>query len=150
ADLVRFDQDCASLSLAIKEEPAPADWKVDYAQFMDQAGKPEGTRLKLDKPPSVRLAFLDTQPTAEGVPRLAGKSQHGYTLAHIARHLVCTDEPPERCAAQITTQLALPIIDFDPKKRAKNEIDTAGQGGFLGRQSDLAAAIRQEVDTWLD
>jgi len=95
----------------------------------------------------VRLAFLDTQPTYEGISEKSGNSPHGYVLANIARKLICISESEGPCAAQITTQLALPIINFNAKDPSLNERDLV-HGGYLGMQSDLAAAIRNEVDSW--
>jgi hypothetical protein len=95
----------------------------------------------------VRLAFLDTHPTGERVPDYWHNSGHGYALAHIARHLLCAPDNNERCAAQITTQLALPILQFDAKNRKSYKTDEQ-RGGYLGLQSQLADAIRKEVDLW--
>lgn len=145
-DLVRFDQDCAALSVSATEKPAEKNWTSQYEKFLEQAGKP-ATPLEINNRLGVRLAFLDTQPTGEGVPNELGNSPHGYTLAHLSRQLVCTQGPDEHCAAQITTRLAMPIIRFNPEKEKRNEIDTI-RGGFLGMQSDLAEAIRNEVDDW--
>lgn len=146
ADLVRFDQDCAALSTSARTDPAPGDWRDQYQQFLRQVGRPTEP-FEINDWLGVRLAFLDTQPTGEGAPREPGNSPHGFTLAHIARQLVCTAEPQEHCAAQITTQLAMPILEFHPKRRDGGERDLV-RGGFLGMQSDLAEAIRSEVDDW--
>lgn len=143
AGLVRFDQDCAAVSFADTELDSKK-WKSDYKDFLTEAGR---IPLRVDHGPRVRLAFLDTQPTREGFPPTAGNSPHGYTLANIARNLLCTADSPDHCAAQITTRLALPVINFSPRSPRHNEVDTE-RGGFLGMQSDLAAAIRNEVDTW--
>lgn len=149
ADLVRFDQDCAALSVAAETESAPEAWKPEFNRFLEQAvGKPRP--LEINNRLGVRLAFLDTEPTAEGAPRDEPglkHSWHGYTLAHIARQIVCAPGPDGHCAAQITTRLALPILDFDPKSRKHNRTDPV-RGGYLGMQSDLAEAIRREVDDW--
>jgi hypothetical protein len=100
----------------------------------------------------VRLAFLDTQPTTQptedGVPHLLATSLHGYTLAHLARHLVCNKENLEQCAAQITTRLAMPFRRFDPERSSLNDIDP-DRGGTIGTQGDLAKAITDEVNDWL-
>lgn len=146
-DLARFDRDCAALAL-IDTTPGPEAWKKEGENtFLAQAA---GLRKPLDITGQlgVRLAFLDTQATGEGVPEHPGRSLHGYELAHLAEGLVCTPGPPDRCAAQIATRLALPIFDFDPKDPKKYLVDT-DRGGFMGMQSDLAEAIRSEVDEWL-
>ena len=144
AGLVRFDPDCASLAPSGPTMVNGA-WESD-PDFLALVGRPQSLELNIQNQGGVRLAFLDTQPTSEVFPTAPGSSPHGYVLAHIARDLVCTKHD-RHCAAQITTQLALPILKFDPKKRKHNEIDRVG-GGALGMQSDLAAAIRNEVDSW--
>jgi hypothetical protein len=142
--LVRVDRDCAAISVA------GTDWVPFSESFLEQAGKP-GEPLEIKNRRGVRLAFLDTQPTGVGAPaeRPQGKltSEHGYTLAHMARNLVCSPEKSDECAALITTRLALPIQKFNPKSRKKTKIDTL-HGGSIGTQSDLANAIWDEVDAW--
>lgn len=143
--LVRFDRDCAAVSRA--GDPVPAGgWKPFADQFLTQAGKP-ATPLEINNRLGVRLAFLDTQPTNVGIPAQSGRSEHGFTMAHIARHLVCSPEDSKRCAAQITTRLALPIFRFDPRSKRHTEYDWI-RGGFLGFQSHLADAIVEEVEDW--
>lgn len=146
-DLERFDQDCAALSVSARTEPAGEDWQDQFKKLLVQAGKPDAP-LNINDHLGVRLAFLDTQPTGKGWPEKYWNSPHGYTLAQIARQLVCTSKPDENCAAQITTRLAMPIIDFDSKRSKHNEVDEE-RGGYLGMQSDLAKAIQSEVDDWL-
>lgn len=145
ADLVRIDRDCAALSLAERYLNAK-EWKADEQELITQIGKPE-TPLEIHQQKGVRLAFLDTQPTGVGIPEQQGNSPHGYTLARLAGKLVCTEGPDERCAAQITTRLALPLLTFDPKSPKNNQIAPT-RGGYFGMQSDLAQAIRDEVDSW--
>ncbi|HVF59703.1 MAG TPA: S8/S53 family peptidase [Thermoanaerobaculia bacterium] len=144
AELVRLDQDCAALSLSEKYLPTKT-WAPDRDLYVAQAGAPK--TLRTEDQPGVRLSFLDTQPTGEDFPASQGNSPHGFTLARVAQQLVCPPEPGAHCAAQITTRLALPIIDFDPKSPKHNWTDPEG-GGYLGMQSDLAEAIRSEVDSW--
>ncbi|HEV8582869.1 MAG TPA: S8/S53 family peptidase [Thermoanaerobaculia bacterium] len=162
ADLIRFDQDCAALSFADTElypdppvDRAPEEkypkkekekWRSNYQHFFSEVGQKKEL-LESETGTSVRLAFLDTEPTRESFSAQSGNSPHGYTLANIARNLLCTFESPAHCAAQITTRLALPIIEFNPKGSKYNKID-AEHGGHIGMQSDLAMAIRDEVDRW--
>lgn len=152
-ELVRLDQDCAALSLSERYLDAKS-WKTppDPEELLVHAGKSKEP-LQIDNSRGVRLAFLDTQATFEDVPMHQGRSPHGFTLAKIAQELVCNPEPSEQepykeCAAQITTQLALPIVEFKAKHPKGNWIDPE-RGGFIGMQSDLALAIRKEVDSWL-
>ncbi|HEX5719102.1 MAG TPA: S8 family serine peptidase [Thermoanaerobaculia bacterium] len=144
-ELVRIDQDCAAISIA-----GGTAWQTHSENFLAQAGKP-AEPLAIKNQGGVRLAFLDTHPTGEGVPAALPKgkpiSEHGYTLTQIARNLICSPEDSDRCAALITTRLALPIKKFDAKSRKRTKIDTE-QGGHIGTQGDLAQAILDEVDDW--
>jgi hypothetical protein len=117
-------------------------------QFLSQAGRPAAMNIRNER--GVRLAFLDTQPDGDDVPHLLATSLHGYTLAHIARRLVCSGENLESlapCAAQITTRLAMPFRRFDPDRPSLNDIDR-DLGGTIGSQTDLATAITDEVRAW--
>ncbi|HEX3127039.1 MAG TPA: S8/S53 family peptidase [Thermoanaerobaculia bacterium] len=146
SDLVRVDRDCAALSLSA----APLEASIagpPFESFFEQVGKPPQP-LKIDNWLGVRLAFLDTEPTHEGVPETMGNSAHGYVLSRIARKLVCTPEPVDHCAVQIATRLALPMLSFDAASPKRTRIDSK-RGGFLGTQSDLASAIEGEVREWL-
>jgi hypothetical protein len=145
AGLVRLDQDCAALSAGGDETPETGGWEPFAEHLLAQAGLP-GEAFTIANPSAVRLAFLDTQPTSGELPTTQGYSPHGYTLAQIARHLVCRGES---CAARITTRLALPYKFFDAESRKLSDIDTV-HGGYLGTQSDLAVAIQQEVAAWHD
>lgn len=143
-ELVRFDQDCAAVAPA-QDLSAVASWPPLAKHFLAQAGQPGPMNMQNAR--GVRLAFLDTEPTRVGVPEQPGKSLHGYTLAHIARHLVCSSEGLDRCAALITTRLALPLVRFDATSADGTERNTDAGGG-IGMQSDLAAAIFAEVEEW--
>lgn len=145
ADLVRVDQDCATLSVGDGEKASTADWKSHFNRFLEQAGKTDLPGI--GDQPNVRLAFLDTHPAGKEVPSLWHHSGHGYALAHIARSLLCDPANNGRCAAQITTQLALPILEFDPKDRKSYKTDEK-HGGYIGLQSHLAVAIQEELKSW--
>lgn len=150
--LVRMDPDCPATLQAVSK-----DWKTFSNYFLEQAGRPQtansrgvsgnGTR------PDVRLTFLDTHPDHDGVPtappqrKIKGTSEHGYTLTQIARNLLCSPEAGDRCVAQITTRLALPIRRFRPGSQRRTLIDTKN-GGHIGTQGHLAEAIQREVDDW--
>lgn len=146
ADLVRFDQDCAALALTDTYQVAET-WMPDTEAFLARAGHPRRP-LEINNRLGVRLAFLDTEPTGVGLPKRSRNSLHGFILAHLAQQMVCNGEATGNCAAQVTTRLAMPIIEFNPKHPQANRIDKE-RGGFLGMQSDLAEAIRKEVDSWL-
>jgi len=142
AGLKRLDRDCAVISTSA---PDPQLTRMSE-HLLSQAGMP-ATPMAISRQRGVRLAFLDTHPNGDGVPEKMATSLHGYTLAHIARHLVCSGVNLESCAAQITTRLALPIRKFDRTSRSLTDIDT-GRGGGIGTQGDLATAIFDEVNAW--
>jgi subtilase family protein len=147
AGLARLDRDCAGISRAGVVDLKAASMADLANHFLVHAGKAEQMTIKNRR--GVRLAFLDTQPTGKVVPLAPGRSKHGYTLAHIANRLVCSPQSPDDCAAQITTRLAMPMLNFDRARQSATDFDYK-RGGGLGTQGDLADAIYAEVNDWLD
>ncbi len=143
--LERVDSSCAAVSTAAQPRLVSATWKRYSQHFLAQAGQVDLTRL-LPKcaGPSVRLAIVDTQP--DGLVT-KGNSEHGFTLANLARRLVCTGEPDDnpRCAADVTSSLALPIVDFDRNDPVKKTEMDETNGGFYGSVDRLAHAVWQEL-----
>ena len=139
--LVEAAEDCAAIGTMAEE---PLDTLEQH--FLTQAGATamSSAALRGKTGHTVRLAFLDSQPTHEGIPEKPGRSRHGYALAHLARSLIC---PNGDCTARITTQLALPIVEFDRGDAGKTLRDEA-RGGFFGTYGDLATAVRREVAAW--
>lgn len=133
--------DCAAIGTMA--EPA-ASFEENLVAQAGGAGTEIPLAANPGAPPKVRLAFLDSQPTAGGLPTVVGNSHHGYALAHLARRLAC---PKGACLPRITTQLALPIVGFDPENPISTVRDE-GKGGFFGTYGDLANAIRREVVAW--
>lgn len=92
--------------------------------------------------PGVRVVVIDSAPDAPPGHIQPGVSRHGDTLAHLIEDIVCRPIDPRgnrACAAEVTTELALPWI-------AKG---VPGQkGGNLGTLADLARAIERAVSTW--
>ncbi len=87
----------------------------------------------------VRLAFLDSEPTAEGIVLRRGNSGHGHFLRLIGGDLGGS-------AVAITTRLALAVNEFnatDPERSSR-----PSNGGSVGSFTDLAEAIHQEVTAW--
>lgn len=104
-----------------------------------------GSSVPLAGPANVRLTFVDGQPTGEGVPSTPPPgSQHGYTLAHLAREVLCSTEGP--CAVTIASRRALHYDNFHSKKELQPL--PASEAGHLGLVSDLASAIVAEVLHW--
>jgi hypothetical protein len=100
----------------------------------------------------VRLAFLDTQPTGEGIPQppdpdAPERSRHGYTLEHIAGTLACKDASTP-CTVQVASRLALPVVGFDPE--TGQEVRDTTFGGYRGTFVDLNTAILDEIGDWLE
>jgi hypothetical protein len=122
-------------------------WQTLADHFVDQVGK---ARLVRVAKPSVRLVFVDTQPTSEQLPANspAPNSWHGYTMAHYAQELICSnDYEPQGCAVHIATRLALPYDHFDPNMPFSPD-PVSKNGGQFGRISDLAIAILAEIKQW--
>jgi hypothetical protein len=142
AGFSRLDRDCAGISPAAANDLTAAGVEQLSKHFLAQAGMAE--EMQIANKQGVRLAFLDTHPTGEVVPREPGSSKHGYTLAHIANRLVCDSQSPAACAAQITTRLVMPMLHFDRSRR----VPDPDRGGGFGTQGDLAKAILAEVDDW--
>lgn len=122
------------------------DQKVapDMAEkFLQEAGATfSDLQLKAEAgSPTVRLTFIDSQPTQEGLPdQPPVGSAHGYTLMRLASKLVCT--VPQRCAAKLASRRALSYHRFELGEAP------SGEGGHLGTISDLAKAIEDEVALW--
>jgi Subtilase family len=150
-ELVRFDQDCAILSTSAENFLGPKSRDLLLDHFLRQVGR-AGISPAFDEKPEVRLAFLDTHPTNKAgedilqVRSNGPRSWHGHTLVQVARKLLCAPNGP--CAAEVTTQLALPIVRFDSEKKKHYEEDL-DRGGLIGMQGQLAQAILNEVNRWL-
>ncbi len=122
-------------------------WESLAGRFLNQVGK---IRLGPAEKKSVRLVFVDTQPTGEGPPAKLSSlgSLHGYGMAQLGNEMVCGhDSSPQDCPIQIATRLALRYDRFDS---AQNSPDDPGSdaGGPQGRLGDLAVAILAEIEHW--
>jgi hypothetical protein len=124
----------------------PIAWKPFFQRFSDQVQLPKAP-LKAGAQP-VRLAFLDSQPTGDGVAHApaTGKPYHGYALTNIAGELV-RGWQGERPSVQIGSQLTLPLVEFDPVLGIELKRDETS-GGFRGTYVDLAQAILDEIAGW--
>jgi Subtilase family len=93
--------------------------------------------------PVARIAVLDSAPDApHGAIEMGAGSRHGDTLAHLIEDLVCAPPVagvPRACAAQVTTELALPWTSAGLRSAA---------GGHTGTLGDLAQAIHRAVVRW--
>lgn len=102
-----------------------------------------GTAALLPAPlaaPVARIVVIDSAPDATAGHIVPGASRHGDTLAHLIEDLVCVPAGDgRRCAAEVTTALALP--DIAPGV-------LGASGGHVGTLSDLARAIERAVLTW--
>ncbi|HEY7213657.1 MAG TPA: S8/S53 family peptidase [Thermoanaerobaculia bacterium] len=142
-ELTRLDPDCAALSTSAGEDLDEGRLGTLSRRFLAQAGQ---ETFKINNANGVRLSFLDTEETRGEMPKpdQPRLSLHGFTLANVGRNLVCQGE---KCAARITTRLALPFQKFDAKSRKLTK-GKPGLGGYIGMQGDLAAAITDEVTAW--
>jgi Subtilase family len=123
-----------------------------YQRFFEQVQIPAD--LPVENTSHVRLAFLDTQPTGEGIPHPAPpeapqRSLHGYTLTHIAGHLagpLACRSPESLCAVEVASRLALPLVSFNPVAGQEQRDETFG--GFRGTFADLSQALWAEITHW--
>ncbi len=125
-------------------------WAPLAQHFLNQVGTAQLNST--DNP--VRLVFVDTHPTGEGLPAKnpALSSLHGYGMAHLSYELVCGhDTPPQNCPIHIASRLALRYENYDyPDPTDPNATDDPGSdnGGHQGRIGDLAIAIAAEIEHW--
>jgi subtilase family protein len=119
-------------------------WPTLADEYVRQLGKVQFSKTAT---PAVRLVFIDTQPTGEGLPERPSRSWHGYSMAHLARQLLCGD-PATPCAVQFATRLALRYDYYNKDMIFSPDDPGKDAGGSLGRISDLATAIVAEVDHW--
>ncbi len=89
----------------------------------------------------VRLAFLDSEPTVEGMGPQKNSFEHGHFLRLLGARLAGS-------SVHVTTELALPITKFDAKDPAQTERNWM-LGGKVGSFVDLAQAIERAVTTWV-
>jgi hypothetical protein len=99
-----------------------------------------GLLPSLPATPAVRIVVIDTTPDATAGHIRPGESRHGDTLAHLIEDIVCIPiKQGRRCAAEVTTALALPLVRAGVVGK---------RGGHIGRLSDLAGAIERAYETW--
>ncbi|MEO1085725.1 MAG: hypothetical protein AAFY88_15905, partial [Acidobacteriota bacterium] len=123
-------------------------WQPLANYFLDQAGG--GALPTVPGHAPVRLAVLDTHPTAEYLPlNLPANSDHGSTLIAMAERLLCSvsSSPGDDCVVQVTSRLALPYVTYDPADPA-GSVQDHQFGGYVGTLTDLAVAIQKEVAAW--
>lgn len=92
--------------------------------------------------PRARVVVIDTAPDAPPAGVQAGSSRHGDTLAHLIEDVVCLPPVPglpPRCAAEVTTELAMPWMQ--PGVLGIN-------GGRTGTLMELARAIERAILHW--
>lgn len=90
--------------------------------------------------PVARVVVIDTAPDAPANAITPGASRHGDTLAHLIEDLVCvTSNGARRCAAEVTTALALPYVAPSVY---------GATGGYTGSLGDLAGALDRALRTW--
>jgi hypothetical protein len=110
-----------------------------------------GTAALLPKPPvtpAVRIAVIDSAPDAAAGQIVPGASRHGDTLAHLIEDIVCANGPEgRRCAVEVTTTLALPLIPTGVDG-SRGRYAVGPQGGFAGTLTQLAQAIDRAVMNW--
>ncbi len=145
--LQAITRDCMAVFPAATP-PLPTEFEKKVLEFLEpqflaQVGRPGDLP---GNPPSVRLALIDTAPTDDDDPEVGPyNSRHGYTLANMARKLLCDSQGD--CRAEVTAWLALPWVTYHSGLRWLSERDDV-RGGHIGMITDLAQAIRQAVFAW--
>lgn len=126
-------------------------------QVLTDPGNPDVRKtFHFSQQPGVRLTFLDSQPDSRLSPEGAfakpgeGDSVHGFTLAHLARNIVCPPGPggARTCAATIESRRALGYGNFDTSQPFPPKELEEQKSGQVGLVSDLAGAIVAEVLDW--
>ena len=131
--------DCAVVAPAAPAVLAPALQPILHERFLEHAGRISPPASKAN----VRLALLDSSPTAARSPEtVPANGFHGYSLAVLARDLLCDGGD---CMARVASRLVLPIVDF---RRATQQVRRDADGGFLGTLTELAVGIVREVEDW--
>ncbi len=123
-------------------------WHPLTKHFLEQAGAADLPEISGTQ--RVRMAVLDTQPTADTNPHhLPANSPHGYTLLNMAHRALCEHQDPTMtdCVVQLTSQLALSYVSYAPNDPSASIQDLV-MGGYVGSLLDLAKAIHTEVDAW--
>ncbi len=134
------------MAVSISGPPEPLHQQVAPAlirQFQEQTGA-SSLRLQQGQEPTVRITFIDSEPTGDLWPFQArAGSQHGHTLMHLARELVCSSASGPPCAATLRSHRALNYRSVAPFESTPD-----GHGGFAGTILELANAISKEVLDW--
>ncbi|MFL6260501.1 MAG: S8 family serine peptidase [Thermoanaerobaculia bacterium] len=104
-------------------------------EFLRQAGQ---VALPFTGPPNVRITFLDSEPDGPLSFQSHQGLQHGYTLAHLARELVCSGS----CAATIWNSRALAHDDPSQDSLPSDQV------GSIGTLSELGPKILQAIGEW--
>lgn len=114
------------------------------AVLLEQAGALKDAPV--GKP--VRVAVVDSAVDDASNPEgKAGKGRygHGRTIGRVVRELTCPADvaagDKQGCVGHVANHLAL-LLDKDGKPDPVN-------GGYYGKQGDLARAIHRAVDAWL-
>ena len=140
---VEPDRLALSSMASLQETVSPQFSKRFFEQVQSLTSLPVGATGR------VRLVFLDTHPTGDGIPAGAPKSRHGYTLGHIAGRLANHQACALNCTVEVASRLALPVVRFNPETGEELERNNA-TGGVRGTFTDLALAIVNEIDHWQD
>ena len=121
-----------------------------HRRFLEQVDVP--ATLPPTRLPRVRLAFLDTEPTGDRIPRTRSprRSDHGYTLINVAGHLASGQTRSldrSSLPVQIASRLTMPLAKLDPV--LGRELGRLASGGARGTFTDLTTALWDEI-TWRD
>lgn len=86
-----------------------------------------------------RIAIADTSPRSDTGDANEGLSDHGWAMGRIAQVLSCP--PGGACLGYVAHHLALPRVDG---------VRRPALGGYYGYQGEIARAIGESVQRWLE
>lgn len=123
--------------------PEVAYYQALRSSLRQQVGEPSLLAPWWPDAARVRLAVIDTAPTAGHGAITPGLDRHGDTLAYLIRELTCRagsdGAPAADCPLEVTSELALPWVTAEVSSPA---------GGHLGSLVDLAQAIERATEGW--
>jgi len=137
----KIEQDCVLVGPLTTEQSlrgALHDSLLDQSGAMQQ-GLPAGGAMP---PASIRIAMVDSSPTAPPNKIPMGRLPHGYALSWLVRDLTCprTALRGKACVGNVVTHLALPHL--------RNDVVDRVQGGYFGTRLQLAQAVYAAVEDW--
>ncbi len=137
-----LDTDCQVVSTLATPVPNSA-WETLEQAFFDQVERlsPLPDAYKSESP---IVAVIDAAVDSPGPDPSHGQTKHGRSVGLVVQHLTCPEgSEDESCRGHISSHLALPLEMVNGRV-----VENPTQGGFFGRQLDVAIAISRAVTRW--